>query len=252
VALYLFHPLLRRDLTWVTFDEIPSLSQFLSPGDPALKYFERGYFSEALESNPPAMIALYGLDANYPPGWQGICTDFVRRHMNSYAVFAVDTNNIHIFLRRDLVPDQAAATARFRGAMEIDVRHVPSLMALGDQFYSMGSYDEAIAKYRKATEIEPDNEVARSKLGISLANLGRFQEADEQFQKAVEKCGEDQRVDLLFAIGDELAKLGRLREAQQYYGKALDLASQQGDKPRAEAISERIRRLSPNAPRGNR
>jgi tetratricopeptide (TPR) repeat protein len=252
VAMWPYHPLLRRDLTWVTNDEIPSYSQFMAHGDPALKYFERRRFSEALESNPPAMIALRGLHSNYPAGWDGICTDFLRHHLNSYLVFFVDTNNIHIFLRRDLVPDQAAATARFRGAMEIDVRHVPVLMALGDQFYSMGSFDEAIANYRKATEIEPDNVVAHSKLGISLAKLGRFQEADEQFQKAVEKCGENQRLELLITFGDKLTRLGRLPEALQYYGKALDLASQQRDKPRAEEISARIKRLSPNAPPGNR
>jgi tetratricopeptide (TPR) repeat protein len=251
VAIWPYHPLFRRDLTWVTNDDEPSFSRFMAPDDPALGNFETKLFSEALERNPPAMIALRGMDSNYPPGWEGVCADFLRRHLKSYAAFSVDTNDTRIMLRRDLVPDEAAAAERFQGAVEIDVHQVATLIALGDHFSAIGSYDEAIAKYRKAAEIEPDSMVAHSKLGISLARCGRLPEAVEQFREAVEKCGENRRVELLIVFGDELARLGRAPEALRQFGQALDLASRQGDKRRAEDISARIKQLSPTAPPGN-
>lgn len=108
VAVWPFHPMLRRDLTWITNDDIPSFSRYLAPDDPALQAFSPEAFREALETRPPAYIAPEGLEVNYPPGWAAVCVAFLQRHASSYSAVEVFAGHIGFF-RRDLVPSKSAA-----------------------------------------------------------------------------------------------------------------------------------------------
>ena len=60
------------------------------------------------------------------------------------------------------------------------------LYKLGNGFYELKAYEEAIASYDKAIEIKPDKHEAWSNRGISLDDLGRKEEAIASYEKAIE------------------------------------------------------------------
>lgn len=92
------HPLFRRDVTFVTFDDVPTHALGLPLDDPLRRQFAPETFFLALERKPPAFIAPAGMEVNYPPGWQRVALDFLERHGDRYAAFAGG------YLRRDLFP----------------------------------------------------------------------------------------------------------------------------------------------------
>lgn len=92
------HPLFRRDVTFVTFDDVPTHMLGLPPDDAVRRQFDPENFLQALESKPPAFIAPAGMEINYPAGWQRVALDFLERHQGRYVAFAGG------YLRRDLFP----------------------------------------------------------------------------------------------------------------------------------------------------
>jgi hypothetical protein len=97
LAVWPYHPLFRRDLTWLTYDEVPSYGEYLAADDPALKNFAPEVLLEALERTPPAYIVPARLEQNYPPGWKDVCDDFLKRHAPNYVKSGV------FYFRRDLL-----------------------------------------------------------------------------------------------------------------------------------------------------
>jgi len=98
-AVWPLHPLFRRDITFVTFDDVFfPLSLGLASNDPLKKQFEPESFRTALDNKPPAFIAPDGMEINYPPGWQQVALDFLGRNESQYIPYAGG------FLRRDLLP----------------------------------------------------------------------------------------------------------------------------------------------------
>ncbi len=98
VAAGVYHPIFRRDLTFVTYDERPSFNIIL----PSTHVFNRPeYFAEALENDPPAYVCLFKLDDNYPVGWQDVGRDFLWRRRDLYQTREI--NGIPVFVRRDLI-----------------------------------------------------------------------------------------------------------------------------------------------------
>lgn len=102
VAMWYRHPLFRRDLTWMTFDEQDSYTRGMSPGDPMLGRFDPRSFRAALEARPPAYVSLLMLDRNYPPGWIDVLLEFLRERASSYTRHVEQDGDV-TFVRNDLV-----------------------------------------------------------------------------------------------------------------------------------------------------
>ena len=91
---------------------------------------------------------------------------------------------------------------------------------LGNEFYTLEKYEEAIASYDKALSIKPDNDQAWNNRGIALGQLGRNEETIASYDKAIEI-----NPDLLHAWDGRriaLMQLGRNEEAIASYDKALE------------------------------
>lgn len=93
------HPLLRRDVTFVTADGYPSFKDILDPGDPAQPFFEPSHLRQQLEARPPAYICLIRLEDVSPPGWMPVVERFLRWNASRYTDL---TGDKHTFLRTDL------------------------------------------------------------------------------------------------------------------------------------------------------
>jgi tetratricopeptide (TPR) repeat protein len=95
------------------------------------------------------------------------------------------------------------------------------LWTLGNEYYSLSQYEEAIASYDKAIEIKPDSHEAWNNRGIALGNLGRNEEAIASFDQAIEI--KPDYVDAWNNRGIALGKLGRYEEAIASYNKAIEI-----------------------------
>jgi tetratricopeptide (TPR) repeat protein len=248
VATEPYHPLLRMDLTWVTFDERPSLSQFMSPDDRARAEFSPQAFRAALEKNPPAYIALHRLDSNYPPGWEAVCRDFLHRRASEYEVFDVDNFGNTVAVRKDLVHDSSTTAAQFKEAVEIEGKDVLGFVALGDGLLKQGETDRAIASFRSALEINPEDAVAHIRLGVALSNRGQNDEAIAHCKKALQICPEDMRGFVQMFFGDVVSEQGKPREAAEHYQDALRSATAHNYQKLADSIREKLKHLQPDAP----
>jgi tetratricopeptide (TPR) repeat protein len=209
VAAGKYHPLLRRDLTWVTFDTPEGLENYLANDDPARKLFAPEAFHKALEEHPPAYIVLAELTRYYPQDWCRVCIDFLVRHQSSYLPFRIDSNNANVWLRRDLVPDPKAAAARFRNVVDIEFTNPDDLIKIGLQLSAAGLTQEAITKYEMALKIEPDSALAHYSLALILRDTGRMQEAEEHLRKALQNCPEDERGQVQACLAQLLAREGK-------------------------------------------
>ena len=56
---------------------------------------------------------------------------------------------------------------------------------IGNGFYNLGRYEEAILSYDKAIEFKPDDHEAWNNRGNALGNLGRNEEALKSYQQAL-------------------------------------------------------------------
>lgn len=77
VAVWYMHPLFRRDVTFITQDDRPSLVPLIPAKHPVRRHFEPATLYTALTAAPPAYISPFWLNQNYPPGWMEVCRDFV-------------------------------------------------------------------------------------------------------------------------------------------------------------------------------
>ena len=56
---------------------------------------------------------------------------------------------------------------------------------LGNAYFNVGKYEEAIAEYKKALKLSPTNAVAYKGLAVSYVHLGHIEEARSALQEAV-------------------------------------------------------------------
>ena len=56
---------------------------------------------------------------------------------------------------------------------------------LGNSYFNVGKYEEAIAAYKKALKLSPTNAVAYKGLAVSYAHLGHIEEARAALQEAL-------------------------------------------------------------------
>jgi tetratricopeptide (TPR) repeat protein len=93
------------------------------------------------------------------------------------------------------------------------------LWHLGNRYYKLGRYEEAIAAYDAALAIQPDDHDALNGKGIALGNLGRYEEAIAAYDAALAIQPDDH--DALNNKGVALGNLGRYEEAIAAYDAAL-------------------------------
>lgn len=105
VALWFNNPMLRKDLTGITWDERPSYSEALSNKDPNAAFFDPKAYWSALVRHKPALIALDLLESNYPPLWHELTVEFLKRNEASYVKVPSRVKpDSFFYLRRDLKP----------------------------------------------------------------------------------------------------------------------------------------------------
>jgi tetratricopeptide (TPR) repeat protein len=248
VATGAYHPLFRRDLTWVTVDDRPTLSQFMSRDDRARAKYDPRAFRAALEKNPPAYIALHDLDSGYPPSWGEVCRDFLHRRASDYQTFEVDNFGNSVAVRKDLVRDPGATAARLKEAVEIEAKDARGLIILGDGLLKRGETERAIASYREAVAIEPQNALAHIALAVALSTCGQYDEAIIHCRDAQQSSPEGFRALVQSGYGDVLANEGKQHEAAEHYREALSVATAQNQRPIAEDILAKLKRLEPDSP----
>lgn len=104
-ATWPFHPLLRLDSTFMVVDDRPSVADLLPESSPFKAKYAPEFFARALEKRPPAMIALGGMNQNYPPGWLEVAQEYLGRNRGRFVEVPFPTiNGASVFLRSDLAP----------------------------------------------------------------------------------------------------------------------------------------------------
>jgi tetratricopeptide (TPR) repeat protein len=92
---------------------------------------------------------------------------------------------------------------------------------VGNGFYQIGRYEEAIASYDKALAIKPDSPEAWYSRGNALGNLIRYEEAIASYDKAL--AIKDDIPEAWCNRGNVLLNLGRHEEAIASCDKALEI-----------------------------
>jgi len=92
---------------------------------------------------------------------------------------------------------------------------------LGNVYYDLGRYEEAIAEYERAIELDPKLPYPHNGLGNAYRQLGRYEEAIAEYERAIE-------LDSKYAypyngLGSVYGDLGRYEEAIAEYKKAIEL-----------------------------
>jgi tetratricopeptide (TPR) repeat protein len=93
------------------------------------------------------------------------------------------------------------------------------LWKIGDSFYNLEAYENAIASYDEALKIKPDKHEAWNNRGTTLFNLGRLEEAIASYDEAL-KIKPDKH-EAWNNRGTTLFNLGRLEEVIASYDEAL-------------------------------
>ena len=92
---------------------------------------------------------------------------------------------------------------------------------LGDHYFNLGKYDEAITAYQQLVPLMPDNAKLRNNLGILLMRRSRLDEALVQLKEAVRL--DPQSPSLRWNLGDLFNRLNRYEEAVVEFEETLRL-----------------------------
>jgi predicted ATPase len=115
------------------------------------------------------------------------------------------------------------------------------IMALGDNCYLRGEWDDALGFYHRAVDLSRDVEDEKNMakgyrfIGLIHKNRNEWKEAVSYFNEGLkisEKIKDYQRTaDIYYYLGSVSDEKGDLLEARKYYGKCMDLAVNIGDSP---------------------
>lgn len=111
------------------------------------------------------------------------------------------------------------ALKRFEEALEIEPRHVHSLVRLGNTLVGMQRYEQALAAYDRALVVSPLVLDALCNRGTALRALGRYLEALETYDRAL--TVDPRSYESLYNRGHVLRDLRRYAEALQSYDRAI-------------------------------
>ncbi len=153
--------------------------------------------------------------------------------------------------QRDPVEDEDQAfheaLADFKRGIEanLDADDFQSHYDLGIAFKEMGLIDEAIAQFQKALRSPEGRLKTSEQLGIAFYEKGQFAICEAVLRRAVEGLAgaDDEKIGLIYWFGRALEAQQRGREALPLYERALAVDIRFLD------LSERVRRLSSEAPR---
>ena len=70
--------------------------------------------------------------------------------------------------------------------LDSEPNHLPTLMALGDQFMRMGSWERAAVFWKRSIALDPSLDRALNGLGVAHYNMEQYVESAEQFERIVE------------------------------------------------------------------
>jgi lipopolysaccharide biosynthesis regulator YciM len=125
--------------------------------------------------------------------------------------------------------DTAAATARFKAAIERDARAVPAYLDLGDIYLAQGRVADAIEQWERAVQAAPERGyLAFDRLEHAYAQTGRIERFATLCQELIDTNPQDWRTRLalsrhLSARGHAEAALGLLFDALAQNPHALTL-----------------------------
>lgn len=121
------------------------------------------------------------------------------------------------------------AVESFDSALQLDPALADAHLGLGQCQTALGRSASAEGHYRKAVESQPDLAAAQASLGIQLAANGKFSEAIPHLLRANSTQGQD-KVRVLFALGDSYQKTGQQGDAQTTLETARILADVYGSR----------------------
>ncbi|WP_459936719.1 tetratricopeptide repeat protein [Desulfonatronum parangueonense] len=94
-------------------------------------------------------------------------------------------------------PSQSAMAmneiAEMMARLDTEPNHLPTLMALGDQFMRLGSWDRAAVFWTRALAVDPTQDRAMNGLGVAYYNMDQYPESAEQFARIVDIYPENYR-----------------------------------------------------------
>jgi tetratricopeptide (TPR) repeat protein len=121
-----------------------------------------------------------------------------------------------------------------------DWRYTASLTSLGNAYYFLGRYEEALSYYQQSLEIEREIEdrqgeaISLNNLGIAYNSLGRYEEAISYYQQSLEiyrEIGNRRGIaDSLNGLGAAYYFLVRYQEAISYYQQSLEIQREIGNR----------------------
>jgi len=117
--------------------------------------------------------------------------------------------------------DLNEAEAKFKKAISLDSRFVPSHMNLARLYISMRKPDAAIKEYEAVIAIQPENLAAHAELARAHLNAGSLDKATEEAEKTVELSPQNPVSHNI--LGEMYARKGQLDEALAEFQKAVQI-----------------------------
>lgn len=75
--------------------------------------------------------------------------------------------------------------AELMARLDSEPNHLPTLMALGDQFMRMGSWERASVFWKRALAVDPAQDRALNGLGVAYYNMDQFADSAAQFERII-------------------------------------------------------------------
>jgi tetratricopeptide (TPR) repeat protein len=153
-----------------------------------------------------------------PQDWKTHLEDLISRPGIAADVLAV----IHEELGQLYVPTEPRiALEHYRKAAALEPHSEEFCTDLGNAFFGLRHFEEAVDQYEKALAFETGSAEAHNNLGAALAGCGRIGEAMAHFQRALEIKPDHAEAHINLAAA--LAGCGRIGEAMAHFQRALEI-----------------------------
>jgi len=132
--------------------------------------------------------------------------------------------------------------AELMASLENEPNHLPTLMALGDQFMRKESWDRATVFWKRALAVDPAQDQALNGLGVAYYNMDQFSDSAKQFERIIVLQPDNHRAhfNLGMLYKHYLNEPGR---ARMYFERVLELNPD--DEQLMGRIQEELADLSP-------
>lgn len=124
----------------------------------------------------------------------------------------------------ELVTAEEPAADEHNDIPEIDLRNAHIWNELGNIYFRVAAYDEALEAYNKAMALGLQLGLLYSNLGFACAHKGKFAEAVPLYEKSIELLSSDTDKALSWSrLGDAYSQMNEYVPAVSAYGKAVEL-----------------------------